>query len=72
MHLPFTILTLVKPTEQFWSVVKSSAIKEFIVKKDTIPQIIADTRNQAAQLSFESFARYLVKCYDDCLTDCPI
>ncbi|KAG2213441.1 hypothetical protein INT47_009115 [Mucor saturninus] len=34
--------------EQFWSVVKSNVKREFVLKKDTIPQIIADASNQVA------------------------
>jgi transposase len=60
------------PIEQFWSVVRSSVKREFILKKDTIPQIIAEASNQAAQSSFEGFARYSVKRFDDCLAGRPI
>ncbi|KAG1135061.1 hypothetical protein G6F37_007927 [Rhizopus arrhizus] len=58
--------------EQFWSVVKSSVKRKFILKKDTIPQIIADASNQVAQSSFKGFARYSTRYFDDCLADHPI
>ncbi|KAI8087150.1 hypothetical protein BDF21DRAFT_320125, partial [Thamnidium elegans] len=60
------------PIEQFWSVVKSSVKREFVLKKDTIPQIVADASNQVAQSSFEGFAHYSVKHFDDCLAGRPI
>lgn len=60
------------PIEQFWSVVKSSVKREFVLKKDTIPQIIADASNQVAQSSFEGFARYSTRRFDDCLAGHPI
>jgi len=46
--------------------------REFVLKKDTIPQIIADARNQVVQSSFEGFTRYSVKRFDDCLAGRPI
>jgi transposase len=50
------------PIEQFWSVVKSSVKRECILKKYTIPQMIADASNQVAQSSFEEFASYSTRC----------
>jgi transposase len=71
IHLPPYSPEL-NPIEQFWSVVKSSVKRKFILKKDTIPQIIADASNQVAQSSFEGFARYSTRYFDDCLADHPI
>ncbi|CEP12412.1 hypothetical protein [Parasitella parasitica] len=60
------------PIEQFWSVVKSGVKREFILKKDIIPQIIADASNRVSLSSFEGFARHSVKRFDDCLAGLPI
>ncbi|KAI9363283.1 hypothetical protein BD770DRAFT_305597, partial [Pilaira anomala] len=60
------------PIEQFWSVVKSSVKRKFMLKKDTTPRIIADAINQVAQSSFEGFARYSTRRFDDCLASRPI
>ncbi|KAG1137510.1 hypothetical protein G6F38_011255 [Rhizopus arrhizus] len=60
------------PIERFWAVVKSSVKREFILRKDTIPEIIADASNQVPQPPFEGFARYSVKRFDDCLASHPI
>ena len=46
--------------------------REFILQKDTIPEIIADASNQVSQSSFEGFARYSVKRFDNCLVGRPI
>ncbi|KAI8971371.1 hypothetical protein BDB01DRAFT_704412, partial [Pilobolus umbonatus] len=55
------------PIEQFWSVAKNNVKREFILKKDTIPQTIANASNQVAQSSFEVLARYSTRRFDDCL-----
>lgn len=60
------------PIEQFWSVVKSGVKREFILNKDTLPQVITDACNQVATSSFEGFASYSVKRFDDCLAGLPI
>jgi hypothetical protein len=39
--------------------------REFILRKDIIPEIIADASNQVAQPSFEGLARCSVKRFDD-------
>lgn len=60
------------PIEQFWSVVKSGVKREFVLKKDTLPQIIADASNKVLESSFEGFARHSVKRFADCLQCLPI
>lgn len=60
------------PIEQFWSVVKSGVKREFITKKDTLPDKIADACNSVLPSSFEGFARYSVRRFDDCLNSLPI
>ncbi|KAI8882283.1 hypothetical protein K501DRAFT_187121, partial [Backusella circina FSU 941] len=58
--------------EQFWSVVKSAVKREFVLKKDTLPQAIADACNGVLVSSFEGFACYSVNGFDDCLASHPI
>jgi transposase len=60
------------PIEQFWSVVKSGVKREFIIKKDTLPQIIAYSSNRVLMSSFEGFARHSVRRFADCLAGLPI
>lgn len=60
------------PIEQFWSVVKSNVEREFILKKETIPEIIADASNQVSQSFFEGFVRYSAKRFNDCFAGRPI
>lgn len=60
------------PIEQFWSVVKSAVKREFVLKKDILPQVIADACNGVLVSSFEGFARYSIKRFDDCLASHPI
>lgn len=60
------------PIEQFWSVVKSGVKREFILKKDTLPAKIGDACNSVLPSSFEGFARYSVRRFDDCLNCLPI
>lgn len=60
------------PIEQFRSVVKSGVKREFMLKKDTLPAVIADSINNVLPSSFEGFARYSVKRFSDCLNGRPI
>lgn len=60
------------PIEQFWSFVKSGVTREFVLKKDILPQVITDACNRVLASSFEGFARYSVRLFDDCLTSRPI
>ncbi|CEP16413.1 hypothetical protein [Parasitella parasitica] len=60
------------PIEQFWSVVKSGVKREFVLKKDTLPQVITTACNEVLVSSFEGFARYSVNRFADCLEGQPI
>lgn len=71
IHLPIYSPNL-NLIEQFWSVVKSGGKREFMLKKDIIPQIITDASNRILLSSFEGFVRNSVKRFDDCLASRPI
>jgi transposase len=60
------------PTEQFWSVLKSSVKREFVLKKDNLPKHIKVGTENIPESAFRGFARYSVKRFNDCLNLQPI